>query len=356
MEDIAKLLEEKSLEDLFKFINHLVEHPTPENIQTLRGLLLVRDKSTFDKHTIPKYVARMFLALGENGLQELATLFKKAPGSIYPTSILATLFSASRKEYCDLMLFQSVRDDISQVIKEPIISDTMAMRAREIFQEIVAESQSDYDVFSHLIAFIDQKSTAYSMAKSAEVDEMVRAIFDIFTESSISINRKIIEEFKKLVFTVGLKEEEYQKYLSQHPVLLDSLAKTTISKQKLGVDLITDFVIKKLNGEYVIVEIEKPSDLIFTKNNDFTSQFTHALGQIIDFQEWTESNIAYAQKLMPNIKSPPGLLVIGRRDQLNDYQQNKLKRFNINSNGRVKVITFDDILENAEHLYRNIHS
>ena len=59
---------------------------------------------------------------------------------------------------------------------------------------------------------------------------------------------------------------------------------------------------------------------------------------------------------MPNITSPTGLLILGLHSQLNEFQKKKLRRFNINNNGKIKVITFDELLENAYRLYNNMVS
>jgi hypothetical protein len=47
-----------------------------------------------------------------------------------------------------------------------------------------------------------------------------------------------------------------------------------------------------------LVEIERPQDKIFTTSDDFASRFTHAFGQVLDFQQWMDRNVAYAQELL----------------------------------------------------------
>ena len=140
-----------------------------------------------------------------------------------------------------------------------------------------------------------------------------------------------------------------------YPVFLEPLATKIYDKQRLGDDLITDFVIQTLEDKYVLVEIEKPQDLIFTKQNDFSAKFTHAYGQVLDFLAWIDSNIAYAQTKLPNICLPSGLLVIGQSSALNPDQKKKLEYFNT-LNTRIKVITYDEVLLNAQRLYKNIIS
>jgi hypothetical protein len=90
-------------------------------------------------------------------------------------------------------------------------------------------------------------------------------------------------------------------------------------------------------------------DRIFTASNDFTAHFTHAFGQVLDFQQWVDSHGEYARHLLPGISSPRRLLIIGRRSELTEENSRKLQRFTDNSM-RIDVMTFDDLLGNAASL------
>ena len=126
-----------------------------------------------------------------------------------------------------------------------------------------------------------------------------------------------------------------------------------MDKHRLGSDLITDFVVETLKKEYILIEIEKPQDNLFTAQGYFSTKFSHAFGQVIDFIDWVENNIAYAQTKLPGISSPKGILIIGRSKFMTEEESRKLKRFNKNSN-TIEVLTYDDILHRAKSLYSNI--
>lgn len=40
--------------------------------------------------------------------------------------------------------------------------------------------------------------------------------------------------------------------------------------------------------------------------------------------------------------------------ELTEAQKEKLRRFNINNQGKVRVMTFDEVLQNSMRLYNNI--
>jgi hypothetical protein len=176
--------------------------------------------------------------------------------------------------------------------------------------------------------------------------------YDIMTSGAIKLSRPLLQEFDEMI-NRDLREEDYLVFLKQHPVFLDPLAADVIPKQKLGIERVTDFVLRRYDSKYLLVEIEKPQNRLFTLTNDFTSEFTHAFGQVLDFQQWVDSHAAYARVHMPGVSSPRGLLVIGRRTDLSEENKAKLHRFSINC-ASIDVVTFDDLLGNATSLYEAI--
>lgn len=343
--------------DWFNIVNKLADENTEENLSLLKEYLLERDSHSYDKHIIPKYVSRLFIYFGTEGIIELGNILilEQTEGYIYPTSILHTIFAISQKRHILIPFLERQESEL----KYPEITEEIAQTAQMVFNDIVSRSHTDFNLFELVADFMFNnafRNVEIMMTHDAKMEEEnARAIYKIFTESTIKINKKMISDFNKLI-NQNNREEVYQEFLTKNPVLIDPLAKLIIPKQKLGVEYITDFVLRKFTDEYVLIEIEKPSDRIFNASNDFTSRFTHALGQILDFQEWVEANIAYAQKHMPNIISPTGLLIIGLSSELTTLQKSKLRRFNVNNNGKVRVICFDEIVENANKLYNNIVS
>lgn len=329
-------------------MNRLVGDPTESDIDLVEDLILVGGSlSDWLEHYIPKYAARMLLSLGIEGVGRLATVVELATTELCATHALRTLLLASRQRHAHIKLPVECR----HMELLPPISDEIAQAANDQLRELIIASQKEPRLFYRILEAV----MTFGMIDAQFTSSAVDLLFQTISESSITLSTKMLDEFQSLL-TSGAREEVQHQFLSQNPVLLDPLAKRTISKQKLGVDLITDFVIERFDGEYIIVEIERPSDRLFTKGNDFSSRFTHAVGQVLDFQEWIESNIAYAQTLLPGIKSPPGLLIIGLRRDLNDRQQRKLARFNISNQGKLRVQCFDDTLEQGRRLYRNLHS
>jgi hypothetical protein len=146
-----------------------------------------------------------------------------------------------------------------------------------------------------------------------------------------------------------------QKGSSGIDAMLSAIVEAPTLCAKNAIEVTTDFVVQRLDSEYVLVEIEKPQDRIFTSTTDFSAKFTHAFGQVIDFQDWVESHGEYARSLMPGVKSPKGILIMGRKLGLTERQIAKLNRFSLNSRN-IEILTYDDVLNRARDLYDNIYS
>lgn len=353
--ELAQLLKQIPRSEIVTFINGLVDARTVESIRTLESLFLVKDKDIevdkFLKHFISKYSARALLVLQEEGLRILVSLLLQSPDAIYASHILDTIFCASKKIYV-----QGVQAPAgsSKLLYTPPITDSMARLATELLRDLIIQSQSKsqlFEPFLELLAAHDPKRDKVLYGTDTEFRELW---LGTIRESIILLSRATLLEFEQLI-NISAKEEVYQRFLASNPVLLDPLARRVIPKHQLGREFVTDFVVEKLTGEYVLVEIEKPSDSIFTRKSNFHSRFVHAYGQVLDFQEWSESNISYAQKHLPGITSPAGLLIIGRRQPLTDAQVRKLARFNTTHAGRVTVLCFDDVLDAGNRLYNNMY-
>jgi hypothetical protein len=73
-----------------------------------------------------------------------------------------------------------------------------------------------------------------------------------------------------------------------------------------------------------------------------------------DFQSWLTDNIAYARTKLPEISRPLGLVVIGRRMTLTPETNRSLEEENFMRHGHVRVVTYDDLINQARTIMNNI--
>ena len=355
--------EEAQPEEVVRNIANLAMKQEDSAILDLRKLLSL-SFNFFGEHNlaVTRLASRALLQKGRVGVQVLSDSAIKAPfdkeDKLDVGVILEALWHTAHGQLPPKSILLEV-DLISPLDDLP--SSDVVEAAKQSLHEIVEESQFNADLFEKLLVF--QLQAIFSVAsfddeippeeRKAATDFMRSVVFELFAEPAIKITRRLITAFETLI-SENRNEEEYQRFFTDHPVFIDPLASEVIPKQKLGLEHITDFVLRRLDNEYILVEIEKPHDAIFTNGNDLTAKFTHAYGQVLDFQEWVDAHGEYARSLMPGIFSPKGVLIIGMRKELTSEQIAKLKRFSINSRA-IEVYTYDDLIRKSKDLYENIY-
>jgi len=170
------------------------------------------------------------------------------------------------------------------------------------------------------------------------------------TEGALKGAKRIdiaIEAFARMVDRPDVHEKrDVHPFLAEHTYFLHPALETIVSEPALGVgtEFRPDFIIREATGDYILVEIENPKRPLFTKRGDFTAEVSHAVQQVEDWQEWLEQNLPTAQRHYPDIVSPRGLIVMGRRSNLNQKERQKLVRRNINTRGRLEILTYDELI------------
>lgn len=184
---------------------------------------------------------------------------------------------------------------------------------------------------------------------------------DIGNKNQTEFKDSVIKNLKELrnAFQEKLKsakvEEELQIFLKENPILLGPHS-NLYPKKKLGEDFITDFVLVNIIDQgyrYTFVELEKVSMNIFTKKGEFTKEFNHAYGQIIDWEGWITKNKDYLAKKLVGLESPYYLIVAGRSLSFDENQKERLRAW-----GRLQrnadFLTYDDLLKQFSEFIETI--
>jgi hypothetical protein len=141
-------------------------------------------------------------------------------------------------------------------------------------------------------------------------------------------------------------EEAVQQFIENHCYLMlqarnSNAHSALVSKPKLADEFVTDFAMFGGCNDYWVtfVEIEKPSDPIFSKSGDYSHAFAHSLRQIADWKAWIQENGSLFKTYFSRPFSIKFEIVIGRRENLKD-SRHKLKAFESN----ITISTFDSLL------------
>lgn len=334
-------------------IINLAEDPDTAALEALYRFLGARHQDVFQKAIPSRAAVRALISVGEPGVRMLrrAVLDASDHGVRYKANIVESLFRAGRGEPLPWAPAAPWLPSLDRLV----ISDDARAAAATALRDLLADSLVDPDVFRHVAQFLVQAQLGTGIATGGDMaaaDDVGLEILRLLADASIRLSPSLIDAYEALLDAAD-REEVYQQFFADHPEFLDPLSGMVIPKQRLGLEHATDYAIRRLDGRWLLVEIEKPSDPIFTRAYDFSAGFTHAFGQVLDFQHWVDDNVAYAQKHMEGITAPRGLLVVGMRTRLDARATAKLRRFADNST-RIDVATFDDLLLGARNLYANL--
>ena len=158
-----------------------------------------------------------------------------------------------------------------------------------------------------------------------------------------------ISEFQKLL-EIDPDESSVHRFLQERDKSLVSVIgggtfRCQISKQRLGAELVPDFLIASQDSmgiHWLAVELESPRVVLHRKDGQPRSQVHHAIAQIHDWRSWLRNNLDYARRsksdrglgLVGIDDRVAGLILIGRRlpngrefpIEFNEFRMNLLDR------------------------------
>lgn len=354
--DLDQFAEGATIEEIAELATGLGELGTEDALEALRQLLYLRGGSIIEKRFPAVLASRALIASGPQGVHILKRALLDDSGPRYRGTLMENLTAAAS--------VGELRPDMQTagyLPNAPTIQLSASIRAsaQDAIEEIAAEAVVRGRVLE-LVAWTLQTMQFQNLVQrgtgqgDGPPGDEASHLLDALVHSTIRLAPSLIATFEDLLARHE-REESYQQFLATNPALLDPLASRVVPKQKLGTEYATDFAIQRYDGAWLLVEIEKPQDSMFTRSDDFAAGFTHAYGQVLDFQSWVDDNIAYAREAMPGIASPRGVLVTGMRAGLSERRLRKLAQLNRNS-ARIEVLTFDDLAAQARTVYTNMRA
>ena len=173
---------------------------------------------------------------------------------------------------------------------------------------------------------------------------------------TIAALKKLAAEFATLLDAQG-REEELQLFLKRHPFILHPSAEC-IPKQKLGEDFVTDFVLVETTTQgprYVLVELERVSHVLLTKDLILSGPVNHAIKQTRDWDVWLERNKTYIQNKLAGFETPTFLVIIGRGNNLSEDEKAYLRSYNREWK-HIQLLTYDDVLSRFTSTIANLEA
>lgn len=173
------------------------------------------------------------------------------------------------------------------------------------------------------------------------------------------VHEEVALAFERCVDT-ATEERPLQAFLETHPTILVQLLhgspRFVLSRQRLGAELISDFVLGVHDSDgysWLAVELESPRLSLFTKSGDPRAQLSHGIRQIQDWRAWLQRNQNYASRprtqsglgLTDITAGVPGLVLMGRRALLDSGTNDRRRQ--MASDLKIQIHTYDHLVEAA---------
>jgi hypothetical protein len=156
---------------------------------------------------------------------------------------------------------------------------------------------------------------------------------------------RLLEQFAGLLQG---PEEPCHQFLRHHPDFICPTYDRFWSKVPFGARE-SDFVFCEPRDDYLLVEIEAPSRVLFRRDGQPTQQLTHAINQIGDWLRYIQANKSKVERelgLTGISATPRTLVVIGRSAALTDDNRRKLTVMQ-GQQPKLLILTYDDLLDRA---------
>lgn len=179
--------------------------------------------------------------------------------------------------------------------------------------------------------------------------ELVRAL----SARWLQIGPAVLNQYEQLLLEAPSDEPAFQRFFCDYPQLLDPMAVHVWSRPDFHGVLEPDFVVRRADDSYLVIEIECPGKSLITRDNRLSRDAGHAEAQALEYEEFLSARVAEARTHFPHYRRADCLTVIGLERGLAPAQRDALDR----ANGRrqnARVVGFDWLLDRARTVVSNV--
>lgn len=163
----------------------------------------------------------------------------------------------------------------------------------------------------------------------------------------------VLDQYRQLIADSPDDEPEFQAFFCRYPQLLDPMAVQVWSQPDFHGALEPDFVIRRADDSYLVVEIECPGKLLMTRGNQLSSEATHAESQAVEYESFLSERFSEARMHFPKYRRADCLVIIGTEAGLNHAQSEALERAK-QRRQNVRIAGFDWLEARARRLIENV--
>lgn len=285
------------------------------------------------------------LAWGDAGIEDLKQVFFANDNYANRTIVFDVLSAAAAGKGPTRVELGASSEVWAQIVGGGELPMTVQQSARGALVDLVLSVDAVDDV-AGLIGGVLQKQ---QFRNDGAAVELIRAA----SSRWLAIGDIVLNDFRNLITTNANEERLFQKFLETNPQLLDPMAIEVWPEPNLFGSRKPDFVVKRSDGSYLLVEIECPAKSLITKAGHPSADVTHAEHQVTDYRKYMLRHIGNVNDVFPRFSDPDCLVVVGLESTLTAAQREVLASLN-SARHRVKVVGFDWLLERAERVSKNV--
>lgn len=285
------------------------------------------------------------LAWGEIGIEDLKRVFLDTPSYANQNIVFDILSSAAAGKGSTRVQFGRSSELWAQITEAGKLPIDTQVSARRALVDLVLSVETIEDV-AGLVGGVLQKQQLRDGGASIE---LIRAA----SSRWLAIGDTVLKEFYSLISTNADEEPAFQAFFEANPQILDPMAIEVWPQPNLFGSRKPDFVIKRSDGSYLVVEIECPGKNLITKTGHASADVTHAEHQVTDYRKYMLGHIGNVKELFPGFSDPDCMVVVGLESDLSKEQKAVLESLN-DARHRIKIVGFDWILERAQRISQNV--
>ena len=278
----------------------------------------------------------------EAGLRELLCGARARPTSKNISLCVQILAAGAAGVGVSPISFVRDAELLSRIDLELTAPPSIADECRRLLVELVLSFEHDEDVASTLW------STSHSL-RNVEV----REIFAALSARWLAVSTPVLDRYASLMTVQPHNEPVFQEFLTLHPQLLDPMTIQLWPQPNLFGSRCPDFVLRRADGSYAVIEIECPGKPIATAAGQLSAHTTHAEQQATDYRSYLLDHAADARQHFPDFDDPDCLVIIGQERQLDDRQRRTLRDANRHRH-RLRIAGFDWLADRARVVAKNI--
>jgi hypothetical protein len=162
--------------------------------------------------------------------------------------------------------------------------------------------------------------------------------------------------FQMLLMFDDITEEQVQKFIEEHPVLLSLFSPVRIFyKAPILSKYKTDIVILTPKKELLLIELEKPTKPLLKKDGGISAELQHPFDQVRDWlHEADEHRAAILSCIgltIAEVGAIRGVVIMGRDK---GYDPEHLRKLKSTDFGRITLFTYDDLIMSLSSIARSV--